>query len=324
MNRRNFRAVLAAAALAGLAGTAGAQQAWPDKPVRIVVPFPPGGSADVLARLIAQRLAGSFGQSFIVENRAGAGGNVGTEAVVRSAPDGYTMELATSGPLANNRFLYKSMSFDPAKDLTPIILVGEVPILFAAYPGVPVKTLKELVALGRAKPGQLNVGTPGNGTIGHLTLELLKSTDKVDFVHVPYKGDGPAMTEVMAGNIQGIVAPVTAFVSPIKAGRLTGLAVTTRTRFQGLPDVPTAAEQGIAIEASVWYALVGPAGLPRPIVEKTNAEVNRYITSDEGRAKLADVGAQVIGGPPERLGELMANEAAKWKRVIEASGAKLD
>ena len=224
----------------------------------------------------------------------------------------------------NNRFLYKSMSFDGAKDLVPIILVAETPILFSANPAVPAKDLKEFVDLGRAKPGQLNVGSPGNGTIGHLTLELLKTTARVDFVHVPFKGDTPAMTELMAGNIQALATPVTPFIGAVKSGKLKGLAVTTRTRFAGLPDVPTAAEQGIDIEAAVWYALVGPAGLPRPIVEKANKEVDRYLASDEGRAKLADLGAQVIGGPPERLGQLMANEAAKWKRVIEASGAKLD
>ena len=323
MKRRSLAIALALASLA-FAGGAPAQQAWPEKPVRIVVPFPPGGSADVLARLIGQRLGSAFGQSFVVENRAGAGGNVGTEAVVRSAPDGYTLGLSTSGPLVNNRFLYKSMSFDGTKDLVPIILVAEIPILFSANPAVPAKNLKEFVELGRAKPGQLNVGSPGNGTIGHLTLELLKSTAKVDLVHVPFKGDTPAMTEAMAGNVQAIAAPVTPFIGPVKGGKLRGLAVTTRTRFAGLPDVPTAAEQGIDIEASVWFALVGPAGLPRPIVEKANQEADRYLTSDEGRAKLADLGAQVIGGPPERLGQLMASEAAKWKRVIETSGAKLD
>ncbi len=323
MKRRSLALALALASLAA-AGSALAQTAWPEKPVRIVVPFPPGGSADVFARLIAARLTGAFGQSFVVENRAGAGGNVGTEVVVRSPPDGYTLGLSSSGPLANNRFLYKSMSFDSTKDLVPIILVAETAMLVSANPAVPAKGLKEFVDLARAKPGQLNVGSPGNGTIGHLTLELLKMTAKVDLVHVPFKGDAPAMAEVVAGNIQAVVAPVTAFIGPVRSGKLKGLAVTTRTRFAGLPDVPTAAEQGIDVEASVWHALVGPAGLPRPIVDKANQEADRYLASDEGRAKLADLGAQAIGGPPERLSQLMANEAAKWKRVIEASGAKLD
>jgi tripartite-type tricarboxylate transporter receptor subunit TctC len=326
MRERYRAAALGIAAIAALGGAANApaQQAWPEKPVRIVVPFPPGGSADVLARLIGQRLASAFGQSFVVENRAGAGGNVGTEVVVRSPPDGYTLGLSTSGPLVNNRFLYKSMSFDGTKDLVPIILVAEIPILFSANPAVPAKDLKAFVDLGRAKAGQLNVGSPGNGTIGHLTLELLKSTAKVDLVHVPFKGDTPAMTEVMAGNIQALAAPVTPFIGAVRSGKLKGLAVTTRTRFAGLPDVPTAVEQGIDIEASVWFALVGPAGLPRAIVDKANQEADRYLTSEEGRAKLADLGAQVVAGPPERLGQLMANEATKWQRVIEASGAKLD
>jgi tripartite-type tricarboxylate transporter receptor subunit TctC len=320
------RRIAVAFALAGLvaAGSAAAQQTWPEKPVRIVVPFPPGGSADVFARLIAARFTNAFGQTFVVENRAGAGGNVGTEVVVRSPPDGYVLGLSSSGPLANNRFLYKSMPFDSAKDLTPIILVAETAMLVSANPAVPAKGLKDFVDLARAKPGRLNVGSPGNGTIGHLTLELLKMTAKVDLVHVPFKGDSPALAEVVAGNIQAVVAPATAFIGPVRSGKLKGLAVTTRARFSGLPDVPTAVEQGLDVEATVWHALVGPAGLPRSIVDRTNQEADRYLASDEGRAKLADLGAQAIGGPPERLSQQLTNEAAKWKRVIETSGAKLD
>jgi tripartite-type tricarboxylate transporter receptor subunit TctC len=323
MKHGSLAVVLALAGLVGAAGAA-AQQAWPEKPVRVVVPFPPGGSADVFARLIAARFTGAFGQTFVVENRAGAGGNVGTEVVVRSPPDGYVLGLSSSGPLANNRFLYKSMPFDAAKDLVPIILVAETAMLVSANPAVPAKDLKEFVALAAARPGQLNVGSPGNGTIGHLALELLKMTAKVDLVHVPFKGDSPALAEVVAGNIQAVVAPATAFIGPVRAGKLKGLAVTTRARFSGLPDVPTALEQGLDVEATVWHALVGPAGLPRPIVERTNQEADRYLASEEGRARLADLGAQAIGGPPERLSQQLTNEAAKWKRVIETSGAKLD
>lgn len=326
MNRGLFSVVLALAGLVAYtaAPDAGAQQKWPDKATRIVVPFPAGGSSDVLARVIAQRLTEKFGQAFVVENRPGAGGNIGTDAVAKSAPDGYTLALSTSGPLANNKFLYKSMAYNPEKDLTPVILIGEIPLVIAANPAVPANNLREFVDLARKQPGKLNAGSPGNGTIGHLALELFKSVTGTDMVHVPFKGDAPAMTELLSGNIQIVAAPVTSYIKNIQAGKLKGLAMTSRSRFATLPEVPTALELGIDVEATVWFALVGPAGMPRSVVEALNREVNAIIASPETRAKLADFGAQAGGGAPERLGGLMVSEAAKWKRIIESSGARLD
>ncbi len=326
VNRKSFFRIAAycVAAACLFPGSAFAQQTWPDKPTKIIVPFPAGGSTDVVARLIAQRLTQKFGQPFIVENRAGAGGNIGTDSVAKAAPDGYTLAMSTSGPLANNKFLYKSMGYDPVKDLAPIVLVGEIPLIIVANPGVPAKTLKEFVDLARSQPGKLNVGSPGNGTIGHLALELLKSETKVDLVHVPFKGDAPAMTDVLAGNIQAVVTPVTSYIKNVQAGKIKGLAMTSKTRFVSLMEVPTALEQGIELEASVWFALVGPAGMPRPVIEALNHEVNAILTAPETRERLEQFGAQAGGGAPERLGTLMASEAAKWKRVIESTGAKLD
>ena len=315
--------LFAALLVASFCGFAQAQE-YPTKPVKVFVPFPAGGSADILARLIAQGLGDKLGQQFVVENRAGAAGNLGTDAVAKAAPDGYTLGLSTSGPLANNKLLYKSMPYDPEKAFAPIILVGEIPLVIVANPTVPAKNLKEFVDLARANPGKNSVGHPGNGTIGHLALELMKANTKADLLAVPYKGDTPAMTDLLGGSIQAISAPVSAFIPNIQAGKLNALAVTSRVRFQGLPNVPTAQELGIDLEASVWFAMVAPAGTPKAIIDKVNLEANRIINSAEGRAKLAQFGAIPIAGAPERLAAQVATDTAKWKRVIEAAKISLD
>ena len=319
------RHILMAAALAVTlcAGQALAQD-YPTKPVRLIVPFPAGGSSDVVARFIAQGLSEKLGQQFVVENRAGAAGNLGTDAVAKAAPDGYTLGLSTSGPLANNKFLYKAMPYDSEKAFTPVVLVGEIPLVIVVNLGVPAKNLKEFVELARREPGKQSIGHPGNGTIGHLALELLKNTAKIDVLAVPYKGDTPGMTDLIGGAIQDFAAPVAAFIPNIQAGKMRALAVTARSRVPGLPDVPTAAEQGIELDAAVWFGVVGPAGMAKPIVDRLNAEINRLLASSEGRAQLTKYAALVAGGPPERMGQLMASDAAKWKRVIEAAKITLD
>ena len=321
MNRRILMAAWLAVALC--AGPALAQD-YPTKPVRLIVPFPAGGSSDVVARFIAQGLSEKMGQQFVVENRAGAAGNVGTDAVAKAAPDGYTLGLSTSGPLANNKFLYKAMPYDSEKAFTPVVLVGEIPLVIVVNLGVPAKNLKEFVELARREPGKQSIGHPGNGTIGHLALELFKNTAKIDVLAVPYKGDTPGMTDLIGGAIQGFAAPVAAFIPNIQAGKMRALALTSRARVPGLPDVPTAAEQGIELDAAVWFGVVGPAGMVRPVVERLNAEINRLLASSEGRAQLTKYAALVAGGPPERMGQLMATDAAKWKRVIEAAKITLD
>ena len=321
MNRRILMAAWLAVALwPGPALT----QDYPTKPVRLIVPFPAGGSSDVVARFIAQGLSEKMGQQFVVENRAGAAGNVGTDAVAKAAPDGYTLGLSTSGPLANNKFLYKAMPYDSEKAFTPVVLVGEIPLTIVVNLGVPAKNLKEFVELARREPGKQSIGHPGNGTIGHLALELFKNTAKIDVLAVPYKGDTPGMTDLIGGAIQGFAAPVAAFIANIQAGKMRALAVTSKSRLAGLPDVPTAVEQGIELDAAVWFGVVGPAGMVRPVVERLNAEINRLLASSEGRAQLTKYAALVAGGPPERMGQLMATDAAKWKRVIEAAKITLD
>ena len=319
MKRRLAMALLAfAAALPALAAD------WPAKPITLIVPFPAGGSTDALARLIGQRLSEKLGQPVVVDNRAGAGGNLGTDMVAKAAPDGYTLALSTSGPLANNKYLYKNLRFDPQKDLTPVIAIGEIPMGIAVSPALKVDSLQGLLERARAQPGKVSIANPGNGTIGHLTAELLKSQARVEALGVPYKGDTPAITDTVGGNVDAVSMPITSLVPQIQAGKLKGLAVTSRQRFAGLPQVPTAIEQGIPVEATVWMAIVGPKGLPEAVVARLNAEINAVIATPEARARLEQYGAAPIGGSPQQLVQLMASDSAKWKKVIEATNITLD
>ena len=297
---------------------------WPAKPITLIVPFPAGGSTDALARLIAQRLQEKLGQSVVVDNRAGASGNLGTDLVAKAAADGYVIALSTSGPLANNKFLYKNLAFDPVKDLTPVIAIGEVPMGIAVNPGIKVNTLKDFLEHARAQPGKLSIANPGNGTIGHLTAELIKSQEKIFALSVPYKGDPPAITDAIGGNVDAVSMPITALVPHIQAGRLKGLAVTSRQRFAGLPQMPTAIEQGVNADASVWMAIVGPKGLPQPIVDRLNKEINAILETAEARNKLAQYGATPLGGTPQQLSQLMVTDGVKWKNVIETAHITLD
>lgn len=319
------RTVLLAAGLAlTLAGAAHAQGDWPNKPVRIIAIFAPGGSSDLVARQLAQHLSTRFGQQFVVENKVGAGGNIGVDYVAKSAPDGYTLALATSGPLANNKSLYARMPFDPEKDLTPIGLVGEIPLVIAVNPEVKANKLSDFVAASKSASHPMSVGNPGSGTIGHLATEWLRINTGAKLQSIPYKGDSPAMTDAISGSVNAVAAPVTSLIPNIQAKKLKALAVTAKTRFPGLPDVPTAREQGVALEATVWSALVGPAGMPKSIVDKLNEEINKYTTSAEGKAKLASLGMVPISATPAQLSQLMTAEAAKWKRVVESAKISLE
>jgi tripartite-type tricarboxylate transporter receptor subunit TctC len=307
-----------------LSGAALAQNDWPNKPVRIIASFAAGGSSDLVARQLALHLSSRFGQTFIVENRAGAGGNIGMDFVAKAAPDGYTIGLGTSGPLANNKSLYASMPFDPSKDLTPIALVGEIPLVIAVNPGVKASNLSEFVAASKAAPNPFLVAHPGNGTIGHLATEFLRVKSSANLRSVPYKGDTPAMNDAIAGTVEAVAAPVTSQIAQVQGGRLKALAITAKTRFAGLPNVPTANELGIPLEATVWSAVVAPAGLPRNIITSLNQEINKYTASAEGKAKLASLGMTALSGTPAQLSELMASESAKWKQVVESAKISLD
>ncbi len=311
--------------LAGLmlAGPAQAQD-YPAKSVKLVVPFPAGGGFDIVARLVARALSERQGQQFVVENKPGAGGNIGADSVAKSTPDGYTLGFLTSGPLANNKLLYKSMPYDADKAFAPIVLVGEIPLVFVAHPGVPARNLGEYIQFARANPGQGSVGHAGNGTIGHLALELLKFTAKADLLAVSYKGEAPAMTDVLAGAIQATSAPIAAFIAHIQSGKLTPLAIASRSRFPALPNVATAREQGYEVEAAVWAAVVAPAGTPKNVIDKINREVNNILGMPEIRARLEQLGVGVIGGSADRVAERAAADAAKWKKVIDSAAISIE
>jgi len=320
------KALLAAAGVAIALGSGLAQaQAWPSKPVRIIVPFPAGGATDLLARSLGQKLGESLGQPFIVDNRAGANGNIGAGAVAKSPADGYTILFSTTGPLVFNRIIYKTTPFDPLRDFAPIVLVADVPLVVAANPSLPVRTLPELIAYAKANPGKVTYSTAGNGSMGHLTAELIQRETGMKLTHVPYKGSAPALNDLVAGvvNLSFDLAPT--YVPQVKAGKVNALAVTTSARTPVLPDVPTVVESGVAgYQSFGWFAFVAPAGTPADVIEKVNAITNTYIASPEGKARLAEFGMGPRGGTPQELGAFMASELARWRPIAEPVAALLE
>ncbi len=329
MQRRTFQRTLAATAafmIAGLGSAlpAHAQSNWPNKPVRLLVPFPAGGSTDVVARHIAQGLSEKLGQPFVVENRAGAGGNIGTDQMAKAAPDGYTIGLSTSGPLVNNQFLYKNMPFNAERDLEPVALVGEIPLVIAANPNVKARNLKEFVAQAKQRPQTATVGHPGNGTIGHLALKQMGMVTNTPFIDVPYRGDTPAMADLLGGNVQALSIPITALIPNLSAGKLRGLAVTSASRYPGLPEIPTAKEQGVDMVATVWFAIVGPKGMPPEIVKTLNTEINEIVGSTYGRAKMQQYGLVANLGTPDLLRKMIDQDSKKWQKVISAAKISIE
>ena len=312
------------ATLAIVAAWASAQ-AYPVKPIRIVVPFPPGGATDILARDVAQKLTEAWGQQVIVDNRPGAGGNIGSELVAHSAPDGYTLEMGTVGTHAINASLYAKMPYDHVKDFAPVILVAGVPNVLVVNNAVPANSVAELIAYAKANPGKLNFASSGNGTSIHLSGELFKVMAGVQMTHIPYKGSAPAMQDLLGGQVQLMFDNLPPSLPQIKGGKLRALAVTSSTRAPALPDVPTIAESGLpGFEASSWFGILAPAGTPPAIIAKVNAEVNKWLGSPEGKEKLAAIGANAAGGSPEDFARHIQTETAKWAKVVKESGAKVD
>jgi tripartite-type tricarboxylate transporter receptor subunit TctC len=327
--KRRLLCVLAAlvgAAAIAIAVPADAQtSAYPTKPIRLIVPFPPGGATDIIARAVAQKLSETWGQSIIVDNRPGAGGNIGTELVAKAAPDGYTLEMGTVGTHAINASLYAKIPFDNVKDFAPIILVAGVPNVLEVTPSLPVNSVQELIAYAKANPGKLNFASSGNGTSIHLSGELFKVMTGVQMTHVPYKGSAPALQDLIAGQVQLMFDNLPPSLPQIKAGKLRALAVTSATRAPALPDVPTVAESGLpGFEASSWFGLLAPAGTPPAIIAKINTEVATWLASPEGKEKLASIGANAAGGSPEDFARHIHAETTKWAKVVKESGAKVD
>jgi tripartite-type tricarboxylate transporter receptor subunit TctC len=301
-----------------------AAQAYPTKPVRMVVPWAPGGTTDILGRVIAQKMGEKWGQPVLVENRGGAAGNIGTEAAARSPADGYTLVLGTMSSHAMNQFLYEKMTFDPVADLAPISLVANVATVLVVNPSLPVKNVNELIALARAKPGQLNFASGGIASFNQLCAELLKMSTRIDIVHVPYKGGGPAVADLVGGKVDMLFtgAPVT--MSHIKSGRLKVLAVTDSQRSAALPDTPTMGESVPGYEFNNWYGIMAPAGTPRPLIDLLNAEVHRILALPDVRERFSGLGADPTPSTPEKFAAVMKTDAEKWGRIIKQAGVRAE
>lgn len=316
---------LAAAALLIAAVPAAHAVEYPAKPVRIVIGFPPGGASDILIRFLGAKLGEGLGQPMVYDNRPGAGGNIAGEIVAKSPPDGYTLLMGNNAILATNVSLYRKIGFDPLRDFAPVALLATQPNILVVHPSLPVKSVKELIAFARARPGQLNYASSGSGLAAHLAGELFKTMTKTDLVHVPYKGAGPALLDTLTGQCQVMFATAVSVQPHLKTGRLRALAVTTAARSKNFPELPTVAEAGVpGFEASTWHGIVAPAGTPLPIVARLNSEINKVLQQPETRERLAAQGADAAGGTAQQFGDFIRAEIPKWAKVIEASGARVD
>jgi tripartite-type tricarboxylate transporter receptor subunit TctC len=304
---------------------AAAAQTYPSKPVRLIVPFAPGGATDVIARLAGQKLSEQLGQPFLVDNRPGANGNIGTEVAVKSPADGYTLVMSYDGTMAINPSVYRKMPFDPVKDLAPVGSVAQLPLLMVVHPSVPAKTLAEFVALAKSRPGAVNYSSAGYGSAGHLAAELFRGRAGIDIVHVNYKGGGQAVQDLLSGQIQMLMTGLTTADGHLKAGKLRAIAFTSGKRMPGLPDTPTFEEGGYpGLVVMSWYGILAPAGTPADIVRRLNAELNKAIQAPEVVARLTSLGTEPTGGTPEQFGATIKSDIARWAKVVEAAGIKID
>ena len=315
----------AALAASALAPTGAAAQAFPSKPITIIVPFSAGGTTDILARVVGQALTTELGQSVIVDNRAGAGGNIGGQAAARAPADGYTLFMGTVGTHAINAALYKKMPFDPIKDFAPLTRVANVPNLLVANPAQPYKTVQELIAYAKANPGKVNFGSSGSGSSIHLSGELFKSMAKVDMQHVPYKGSAPAVTDLLGNQIGIMFDNMPSAIQHVRSGKLRPLAVTTAKRSPELPDVPTIAEAGVpGYEATSWFGLFAPAGTPTPVVAQLNKAIVKVLNLPDVKKKIAEQGGEVVAETPDQFAAFIQKESVKWGKVVKESGASVD
>ena len=314
-------------ALALVFGSANAYaQSYPSKPIRLVVPYPPGGPLDIMARAIGQKLTEAWSQPVVVDNRAGAGGNIGADLVAKGPADGYTLLMGAVATHAINPTLYAKIPYDPVRDFTPVALVAQVPNILVVNPSVPAKSVKELIALARARPGYLNFGSGSTGSTGHLAGELFKTMAGVQMVHIPYKGGAPAMADLLAGQVQLMFDNLANALPNVKAGRLRALAVTTLARSPAMPDLPTMAESGLpGFDLTTWFGLMVPAGTPPEIVAKLNAEIVRALNAKDMRERLEKMGAEPpANNTPEHFAAFVRAEAAKYAKVVKDSGAKVE
>lgn len=318
--------VATAAIAAALAAAPALSQDYPARPVTMVVPYPPGGATDIIGRTLAQKLSDAFKQQFVVDNRAGAGGNIGAQAVAAAKKDGYTLLMGAMTSHSINATLQKDTArFSLEKDFAPVAIVGTVPLVLVVHPSVQAKTLKEFIAIARAKPGDISYASAGNGSPQHLTGEQFKLVTKTDMVHIPYKGSGPAMTDLMGGQVKAMIETVPAAVSFIKSGKIRPLFVTTKERVESIPDVPTAAEAGLpGFEAVSMFGVAVPAGTPQPIIDKLNAELGKILQMPDVKAKLLEQGVYATHTTPAEASARIRSEVARWAKVIQEAKVKVE
>jgi tripartite-type tricarboxylate transporter receptor subunit TctC len=321
MNLKIFALALLGTTAAAHAGT---QDNYPSKALRLVVPFTPGGSTDILARLVAKQISDTFGQQCIIDNRPGAGGTIGMEIAARAAPDGYTLVMGHIGTLAVNPSLYPKLSYDPLKDFQPITLVALIPNMMSVNPKVPAKTVKEIIAIAQAKPGSLNYGSGGNGSAAHLATEYFKLMTRIDITHIPYKGTAPAITDLIAGNISLVITGVPPQLGHVKSGRLRPIAVATAKRLPMFPEVPTISETVKGYEATQWYGILAPAAVPKAYIAKLNGAIVKALQGADAKERLATEAAEPVGNSPDEFGRFIRAEIARWAPVVKQSGAKPD
>ena len=322
---RALAAVALGAALVSTAGIAQAQTKYPTKPIRFIVPFPPGGGTDILARLVANKLTETLGWQIVIDNRGGAGGNIGLDAAAKAAPDGYTMVMGQTSNLAINPALYAKLPYDPVRDFTPVSLVASSPIAITVSAKSPHKTLGELVAAAKAKPGELTFGSPGNGTVAHLTGELFQRTAGVKYIHVPYKGAAQAMPDLIGGRINFYTSSLETAMPQMKAGAIRTVAITSLARVQAVPDVPTVAESGYkGFEATTWFGILVPKGTPAPMVERLSGEIVKVLNAADIRNRMQENGGATVKTGPAEFSALLKTEMSKWARVVKESGVKVE
>ena len=318
----SFITACAAAALCATAGLAAAQPSYPARPIRMLVPFAPGGGTDISARVIGQKMTEQLHQTIIVDNRTGASGHIAMEITARAAPDGYTLIMSTVAPMAFSPALFTNLTFDPLKDYAPVALASSTVFAIVVPPSLPAKSVKELIALAKSQPGKLSYASGGTGGASHIATELFQLMAGTSMVHVPYKGAGPGTTALLSGEVDAMFNGVSAAIPHVKAGRLRALAVSSAKRTPLLPDLPTVAESGLKYDTSGWYALVAPARTPRGIVTKLQASLHKAMNEPEMKQRLATQGIEGIAGTPEELGKHLRSELEKWASVVKAAGIK--
>lgn len=325
MNKINYLYLLAAVTASLVPVAPALAQAFPNKPIRWILPYPPGGGSDTIARPFARKLADNIGQQVIIDNRGGAGGNIGMEAAARAAPDGYTVVMGLTAQLAVNPALFPKIPYDPIRDFEPIMMLANGGYLLVAHPSLPAKTVTDLIAIAKKQPGALLYASSGNGSGGHLASELFNAMAGIRTTHVPYKGGGQAMVDTIAGQTQLLFTPPISSVAHVESGRLRAIAVSTTKRLSSMPNLPTIAESGVpGYDSGVWYAMLAPKGTPQNVISRLHEEYRKVLADADIRSFLTKSGVEPDGGTPEELGKYMRSELSKWARVIKAAHIKLD